>query len=351
MGHEILVLRLSSFGDVVLVSSFLRDLRALFPGARITFVVREDLAAVAAALPGVAHVVAVPRALGLAGLLSLGAHLARTPWLHVFDLHRSLRSRLLVWRLRTRLRPGFDKQELPRFVLLQWRRDVYARFGGARSMRTRLAEPLRRMGLEPAGADTELVLPESARLAARTTLARLRTPAGPQFVAVAPGARWPAKCWSEARFAALVRRLAVNGGRHVLVVGGPAERELAARVAAAAPGQATALAGTLDWLATAAVLQSCAVVVTNDSGLLHVGEAVGRPVVALFGPTAPQFGYAPYRAASRLLRQPPACSPCSKNGSRPCSRPTHECMDNLTVDAVYAAVDAVLHAESTVAGA
>jgi ADP-heptose:LPS heptosyltransferase len=99
------------------------------------------------------------------------------------------------------------------------------------------------------------------------------------------------------------------------------------------------------------VLQSCAVVVTNDSGLLHVAEAVGRPVVALFGPTAPQFGYAPYRAQSRLLQQPPACSPCSKNGSRPCSRPTHECMDNLTVDAVYAAVDAVLHSEPTSAGA
>ena len=91
-----------------------------------------------------------------------------------------------------------------------------------------------------------------------------------------------------------------------------------------------------------ALKQPTALVVANDSGLLHVGEAVGRPGLALFGPTAPQFGYTPYRAASRLLREPPRCSPCSKNGSRPCSRPTHECMENISVDAAYAAATGML---------
>ncbi len=104
-------------------------------------------------------------------------------------------------------------------------------------------------------------------------------------------------------------------------------------------------------LGTAAVLQACAVVLTHDSGLLHVAEAVGRPVVALFGPTVPQFGYAPYLPHSLLLQSRPPCSPCSKNGSRPCRRPTHECMDNLTVDAVRAAVDAVLQTTPDPAGA
>jgi len=346
---EILVLRLSSLGDVVLVSSFLRDAAALFPGARITFVVREDLAAVAGALPAVSRVVAVPRGLGFAGLVALGSHLAQTRWLHVFDLHHSVRSRLLTWRLGGRLRPGFDKQEWPRFVLLRFRRDVYARGGGARSMRARLAEPLRRLGLVPGGADTQLVVPEAARRAAHTALAAV--PATVPWVAVAPGARWPAKCWSEARFAALTERIAARGERHVLLVGGPEEQELAARLAATVPAHATALAGKLDLLGTAAVLQRCVTVVTHDSGLLHVAEATGRPVVALFGPTVPQFGYAPYRTHSRLLQQAPPCSPCSKNGSRPCWRPTHECMDNLTVDAVHAAVQAVLQSEPSPAGA
>lgn len=350
MPREILVLRLSSLGDVVLVSSFLLDLRGLFPDARVTFVVREDLAALAGALPGVSRVVAVPRRLGLSGLLALGAHLAHTPWLHVFDLHRSVRSRLLTWRLRGRLRPGFDKQEWPRFVLLRFRRDLYAQFGGARSMRARLAEPLRRMGLVPGGAGTQLILPAAAQAAASAALAALPRAHG-QLIAVAPGARWPSKCWPEARFAALVAQLTAGGDHHVLVVGGPDERELAARIAAAAPGRATALAGTLDLLGTAAVLQACAVVLTHDSGLLHIAEAVGRPVVALFGPTVPQFGYAPYRPQSRLLQSRPPCSPCSKNGSRPCRRPTHECMDNLTVGAVRAAVDAVLQTTPDPAGA
>jgi ADP-heptose:LPS heptosyltransferase len=112
----------------------------------------------------------------------------------------------------------------------------------------------------------------------------------------------------------------------------------------AAPGRAVSLAGELDLLATAAALVHCEVVVTNDSGLLHVAEAVGRPVVALFGPTSPQFGYAPFRPDSRLLRRPPPCSPCSKNGARPCHRPTHACMDDMPPDWVASEVERGLRA-------
>jgi ADP-heptose:LPS heptosyltransferase len=82
-------------------------------------------------------------------------------------------------------------------------------------------------------------------------------------------------------------------------------------------------------------------VITNDSGLLHMAEAVGRPVLAFMGPTSPAFGYAPYRPDSRLLYHPPRCSPCSKNGSRPCHRPTHECMINITVPEAVEAAEAV----------
>jgi ADP-heptose:LPS heptosyltransferase len=140
------------------------------------------------------------------------------------------------------------------------------------------------------------------------------------------------------RFAALLQRLAAVCREPFVLLGSAEEQPLATIVAQAVPERCVDLAGKLDLLETAAVLQRCRCVVTNDSGLAHLAEAVGRPVVALFGPTSPSFGYAPYRPGSQLVYRPPRCSPCSKNGSRPCYRPTHECMLNIGVDDVLAGV-------------
>ena len=337
MAAKILVLRLSSLGDVVLSSSFLQSLPEHLGAVEVTFVVREDLAALAAALPGVAHVVPVPRQFGARGLSALGKEMARTPYAHVFDLHGSLRSRLLARHFGGRTRRGFHKQALARWALVHLHTDLYPRSGGAKPLRVRMLEPLRRMGYTPRLHDTRLEIPAAAHEAAGVALRRAGIPDGEPLVALAPGARWPSKCWLPERFVLLAERL-TESGRRVVMVGGEAERALGGMVALADLARCTNLCGGMDLLATASVLQRCTVLVTNDSGLLHIAEAVGTQVVALFGPTAPQFGYAPYRAASRLLREPPPCSPCSKNGSRPCLRPTHECMEALTVDAVWEAI-------------
>jgi heptosyltransferase-2 len=76
------------------------------------------------------------------------------------------------------------------------------------------------------------------------------------------------------------------------------------------------------------------VVVTNDSGLLHLSEAVGTPVVALFGPTVREFGYFPRLGASAALEVPLECRPCSRNGKRPCHRGDLACLERIEVGAV-----------------
>jgi len=159
----ILVLRLSSLGDIVLTSSFLQSCGDHFPDSPVHFVVRDDLAGVAALLPKVERVIAVSRDAGAGTLLALGARLAREPYAHVFDLHQSLRSRLLTWRLQPRLRRGFSKQSVPRWLLVHLHHDAYAHFGGARPLRERMLEPLRRLGCAPRLHATRLQLPAAAR--------------------------------------------------------------------------------------------------------------------------------------------------------------------------------------------
>jgi lipopolysaccharide heptosyltransferase II len=341
--QKILVVRLSSLGDVVLTSSLLRSVAEHFPGAGIDFLVRDDLVEIATALPGVRRVIAVPRCAGPGLLAALAARLAHAGYAHVFDVHHSLRSRLLTARMRPKLRPGFTKQELPRWMLVHLHRDVYARFGGAVPLRARMLEPLRRMGFTPHLHDTQLVIPRPAAAQADRAFAAAGIHPDHEIVGIAPGARWASKRWPADRFAALVELLARDTGRRFVLVGAAGESGLGAGVAEAAPERSLDLCGALDVLGTAAVLARCRLLVTNDSGLLHVCEAVGRPVLAFFGSTSPRFGYAPYRPESAFLHRPPRCNPCSKNGSRPCHRPRHECMENISVDAAHAAASAILH--------
>ena len=339
--QKILVLRLSSLGDVVLCSSFLRSLRDAFPAAQISFVVRADLADVAAALPGVTHVHAVDRDTGIGGLLRLATELANNGYSHVFDVHRSMRSRLLVHRMRHLQRPGFAKQSVARWFLIHLHRDLYARFGGARSLRQRMLQPLETMGLHPRLYPTQLMLSAQLKEEARRRLQNLADP-DTQWIALAPGALWPSKEWPTDRFLAVAQQLLRVPQRRLLVVGGARERVMGTRLAEALAQRAVSVSGETNLLQTAALLQLCRLTITNDSGLLHVAEAVGCPVVALFGPTSPRFGYAPHLDESQLLYEPPRCSPCSKNGSRPCHRPTHECMLAIDSTRVLNAVESTL---------
>jgi ADP-heptose:LPS heptosyltransferase len=84
----------------------------------------------------------------------------------------------------------------------------------------------------------------------------------------------------------------------------------------------------------AAHIARCRLFVGNDSGLMHLAEAVGTPVVSLFGPTVDAFGYYPSLPLSRTIERRLACRPCSRNGSIPCPKGTGECLTAIPEDVV-----------------
>jgi lipopolysaccharide heptosyltransferase II len=107
-------------------------------------------------------------------------------------------------------------------------------------------------------------------------------------------------------------------------------------------------AGALSLRASAALIQRASVLVTNDSAPLHLATAVGTPIIALFGPTVPEFGFGPRRAGDVALGQNGlACRPCSKHGPRVCPLGHHRCMREISVETVAAAVRAVTSTEET----
>jgi heptosyltransferase-2 len=153
----------------------------------------------------------------------------------------------------------------------------------------------------------------------------------------APGAEYgPAKRWPARHFAALATLLAARGFA-VWLVGSPKERALGDEIAAAANGAARNLCGAMDLASAIDVMSVASVVVSNDSGTMHVAAALGRPLVALYGSSSPD--HTPPLAPARIARIPIACSPCFK---RECPLQHFKCMVDLTPERVLAEVEQAL---------
>ena len=114
---------------------------------------------------------------------------------------------------------------------------------------------------------------------------------------------------------------------------------MTARMTAALGEHVSDIAGQTSLMETAAVLRRARAFIGNDSGLMHLAEAVGVPVIGLFGPTVDAFGYFPALEGSKVIERELDCRPCSRNGSRPCPRGTQECLIDIPVDAAEQAFD------------
>src|SRR5207244_4391835 len=151
-------------------------------------------------------------------------------------------------------------------------------------------------GGEAAAAPVRIELTADDRAAADAWL-RARG-VGDGFVALAPGSIWGTKRWPG------YVELAAALDAPVVVVGGREDAALAEAVAAAAPGRGHNAAGALGLRGSAALIGRAAVLVTNDSAPLHLATAMGTPVVAIFGPTVPAFGFGPWGARYRIVEHP-----------------------------------------------
>ncbi len=157
-------------------------------------------------------------------------------------------------------------------------------------------------------------------------------------IVMTPGSLWETKRWRPEGFAAVARHFVANG-YPVLIDGAANQTEECRRIADQAPGSVV-LAGLTSLAELAALIRRSAVVVTNDSGPLHLATALGRPVVAMFGPTNPVW-FGPYRRPEALVRAGVSCSPCNLRDLALCPH-DHACMRDITPERVIAAIEAQL---------
>ncbi len=346
---KILVLRFGSLGDVVLATAVLRALRRIYPGAKIHAGVKQAYASLLVGHPCVDELLVLDTKSEHRGFSGLWSYLLRARDLRfdlVVDLHSNARSRLVSFLSGARVLRA-RKHWLRRQLLVWFKRRPSPPLPGVARRYLEALRPLAPGGFAPGDETPELRVPALDEAWARRFLKEQGLRGGETLVGVNPGAAWPTKRWNGRGFAAVLDALAARGGVRFLLIGDRHDvfacEEAVARARRAAP-LCIQTAGETSVGQMAALLKHCRLLLTNDSGPMHVAVGLGVPVVALFGPTVREFGFAPLGPRDRVVERNLSCRPCSLHGGERCPIGTHECMEGITPEAVLKEALAVLGA-------
>jgi lipopolysaccharide heptosyltransferase I len=349
--QRILIIKPSSLGDVVNAFPFLSSLRRRYPDRYIAWLVEEEAAELLLGHPLLDRVIVSGRrrwrrevrtpfsgSAALREIAALIAELRQGRYDLVIDLQGLLKSALMVICAGARFRVGLagaregSGRALTHVVPLPpgplHAVDRYlevARFLGA--------DPLLKTFVFPSRPD------DGAR--AEALLAEAGVKPDSLVIALNPQARWTTKLWGEERFARLGETLACQHGARILVIGSSSDLPLARRLANRMDPAPFVAAGRTDLKVLIALLKRIDLLVTVDSGPMHLAAALGTPLVALFGPTDPRL-IGPYGGDGVVLRVPLPCSPCSKR--RCLIKADRLCMYSISVEQVADAASTLLAA-------
>jgi lipopolysaccharide heptosyltransferase II len=364
--RKVLLLKMWGMGSIVLASPLFEAIRARYPGARVDFLSLAENRAIVELYPGIDRAIAIDLRRGILGFL---ISTVRTIW----AIRRERYDLLLDLEFFTRFSAIFSFLAKPRrshgfSAKGKWRgrlHDVEVPFNAYNHVALNFLDLLRGDPMDPvattavSGPDSlpRLEAPGGAWESCRDLVARQPSWREGQPIAVVnPNAGDMAleRRWPREQVAELLRSLALREDLNVVVTGSPGEREYVESVVRAVDGGARIanLAGRINLEQLVALLAHAAVVVTNDSGPLHIAAAVGAPTVALFGPETPVL-YGPLRSRDGQTHvvhyRKLACSPCMfvhDNKVLSCWFAQARCMTEIRPADVLASVDAVLAGSS-----
>ena len=319
-------------GDILLTTPLLRALRTRHPDAELVMLTRGRYTPLLRHNPRLNEVISLD-----GSLAAVAGEVRRRGFTHRLDLQgnaRSLMLRLLApgpWN-------GYDKRRAERRRLI--RRHLRT-LPDVPPVAERYFESARDLDVRPDGKPAEFFLGPSAAAEAGAWLAGHRVHDEDRLIALAPGAAHATKRWPVQHWQTLARQLVAMNFR-LIILGGPGEESVGHQVAEAAPGHAVNAAGATGLELTGALVQRSDALVVGDTGLMHMATALGRPVVALFGPTVEGFGFFPYRASSRVLERDLPCRPCTLHGGARCPLGHHRCLADITPGEVSQALEPLL---------
>ena len=327
---RILLIRLSSLGDVVLTTPAIRAVRAHFPDAYIAMLVAKQSAEVLRENPHLDEIITFDRLAkdkDTGEMLRIIRRLRERKFTRAIDLQRKFRTEILMYCSGAAERVGKGRLCT-----------VRVQEQGNKHATGHYFDLLHAIGIPAEDQRLELFLAESERADAATRLDTAGVSDVGLKVGFFPGAGWKLREWMPERFAAIGDKLVERFNADVLIFGGQKETELVQTVANLMKAPAVPFAGDLQIRQLAACIEKCDLFLTNDTGPMHIAAAVGTPTVSLFGP-GNHIRFQPLGAIHQMIRHDVPCSPC-KQFTDKCK--DNICMKGISVDEVWESVSRAL---------
>ncbi len=308
---SILLLRLSSLGDLVLTTPLIAALRERYPASTIEMVIAKEYELLIPTIQGLTRIHVYDKSTGIAGLRMLRQKLKEEKFQHVLDLHNVHRTRILRRGLSKSIQV-MNKRTFQRWMLVKFKIN---RLKNCPDVIGRYFETASFLGVTDIGA--------GPILAVKNVREKNR-------IAIAPGARHWNKRWPAQHFAKVASEL-IARGYHIDLHGSSEDSMITKEIARNLPAEHyTDFAGQLNLREVAEKISEASIVISNDSGLAHVAEAVGTKVIAIFGSTVTQFGFAP-RSAYAIVMEVEGlyCRPCTAIGLDHCPEKHFRCMKEI----------------------
>lgn len=336
---RILVFQTAFTGDVILTLPMVQALHEHLPDVRIDFVAIPSGAQALANHPAVNRIIEYDKKgkdKGIAAAMRLAGALRSTKYDGAIIPHRSFRSAAICCAAGIPRRIGFDTSAG------RWFFSDEVPYDSRSHEVQRNVQLLQPLGYRSTNNELPNLYPSQLDIEVVDAMLGWRT--GETLVAIAPGSVWATKRWLEERFIELTRRLLVDGV-FVALVGGSDDESLGERIEERIGSERIINAiGKLSLLQSAELIRRSRVLVCNDSAPMHLAVAMRTPVVAIFGATVPEFGFAPLGEHDVVVEvKGLPCRPCGIHGGDVCPVKTFDCMKRIRTDEVLERVHAIVN--------
>ena len=327
---RILLIRLSSLGDIVLTTPAIRAVRSHYPNAYIAMLVAQQSADVLLENPHLNEIIQFNRLAkdkDTGEMIRILRILRQRQFTLTLDFQRKFRTELLMYMSGASERVGKGKLCTVRVPDAEEKHATERYF-----------DVLHAAGIPAENRQLEMYLSNAERTGTRDAFEKAGIKKQRLKVGLFPGAGWKLREWMPERFASIGDKLVQNYNAQVIVFGGPNEIELVANVCDLMQEQVYQFAGTLSIRELAAYIEKCNLFLTNDTGPMHIASAVGTPTVALFGP-GNHIRFQPLGEKHTTIRHDVPCNPC-KQFTDKCK--DNICMKKITVDEVWTTICRIL---------
>lgn len=329
---RILLVRTDRMGDLLLTTPVFKALREHYPASFIAVLVSSATRAIVDGNPYIDEVIAFDKEKkhqGFLATLRLAQQIRRRRFDVVVILHPTLRVHLLCYLAGVRERIGYDRKA-PYFLT---RTVPHRKQEGTRHESSYNFDLLEPLGVVTASQEMHMPVDASSERAIQEMLRKNGLETAPRLVAIHPSASCPSKRWPLDRFGHVIDALVRQEKAQIVIVGGPGHEVFGRDLSRLARERVVDLSGQLDLGSLASLFRRCRLVISNDSGPVHLAAAVGTPVISLFGRR--QAGLSPRRwgplgAQNVVLYHETDCAPCLAHA---CVR-GFECLKAVTEDEV-----------------